>query len=139
MKKKIKLHEHQLRQVIREQIFKSIVREAVQKYLVETVDFAALKKELESAYDHFKASNTELKVQPFDWGKITSAFMKDPEAKKMLTVGDADGLVNKMLELFAENPVASEKDIEGHVEKQFGKQTKDDVDDAFDKIQKKAG
>lgn len=138
MKKKIVLSERKLRKIIRERLFIGLVKEAVQKFLIETVDFAALKKELESAYDHFKAENQDIQAKPFDWGQITSAFMKDPEAKQMLKIGDADGLVNKMLELFAENPLSGQ-DVEGHAEKAIGKMQKDDVDDAFDKIQKKAG
>lgn len=139
--KKIVISEQNLRKIIQERIFVRLIKESVKKFLIETVDFAALKKDLESAYQHYKFANKDVILQPFDWGKITHAFITDPEARKMLVQGDADGLANKMLGIFAEKPLAG-FDPEQHVEKQFSKQTKSDIDDeldaAFTKLQKKA-
>lgn len=139
MKKKLTLQEHALRQLISRQVLKKIVFESIKRNIVETVDFGALKNDLESAYQHFKVANQDIKMQPFNWDTIIRSFLQDPEAKQMIKIGDADGLANKMLELLvAEKPSFGDVDVNKHVEQQFAKSTQDDVDDAFARIQKKA-
>ena len=139
-----------VKKIIKEELvrfnLKRTLTETVKKYfdLNEIVNFGALKKELESGFDHFKAENPDVKVKDFNWDEAIKGLMHDPEARKMMEIGDADGLVNKAIEKAGvENPLA-DVDVEKHTEDVFGNLEGDedvndnDVDAAFDNIQKKS-
>lgn len=115
-----------VKKIIKEEVvrysLKQRLYESARKYmqLNEIVSWRDLEKELKSAYDNFKAENPDIKIGNFDFQKVTDSFINDPEARKMMINGDADGLVNKAFDVLGiENPV-SDVDVEKHAEDVFG-------------------
>jgi hypothetical protein len=140
----------QVKRIIKEEVARFSLKQTLKEVfkrnckINEAVNFAALKKELESGFDHFRAENPDIKVGDFNWDNAIKGLMQDDEARQMMKVGDADGLVNKAIELAGvENPVA-DVDVEKHTDDAFGdlqgdeKVDDSDVDAAFDNIQRKS-
>jgi len=139
-----------VKQIIKEEVarfsLKQTLKEVFKRHckVNESVNFGALKKELESGFDHFKAENPNVKVGDFNWDTAIKGLMQDDEARQMMKVGDADGLVNKAIELAGVENVAGDVDVEKHAEDVFGNLQGDekvddsDVDAAFDNIQRKS-
>lgn len=137
-----------VRKVIKEEVVRHVTRQIVSETikrhikLNETINFGALKDEIESAFDHFKAENPNIKVGEFNWEQTIKGLIQDPEARQMMKIGDADGLVNKALEIADVENIAKDVDVEKHAEDVFKDIQSDDddkdIDAAFDRLTKKA-